>query len=85
MEFGQLIEYNVRNIFPEKSYTKYGGEALPRPFFKKSKIEHISSLKFIEFVFIVSPSKGYRNILKLSYRPLGFNLYTAFLKKEVWN
>ena len=58
MEFGQLIEYNVRNIFPEKSYTKYGGEPLPRPFFKKSKIEHISSLKFMEFVFIVSPSKG---------------------------
>ena len=24
MEFGQLIEYNMRNIFLEKSYTKYG-------------------------------------------------------------
>ena len=26
-KFGQLIEYNTRNIFLEKSYTKFGGEA----------------------------------------------------------
>ena len=26
MKFGQLIEYNMRNIFLEKSYTKYGGK-----------------------------------------------------------
>ena len=30
MEFGQLIEYNIRNIFIEKSYTKYGGETILR-------------------------------------------------------
>ena len=23
--FGQLIEYNIRNIFLKKSYSKYGG------------------------------------------------------------
>ena len=34
----QLIEYNMRNIFLEKSYTKYGGEASPRPFYEKSKL-----------------------------------------------
>ena len=38
MKFGELIEYNMRNIFIEKSYTKYGGEASPRPFYKKLKI-----------------------------------------------
>ena len=32
MKFGQLIEYNMSNIFPEKSSTKYGGETSPRPF-----------------------------------------------------
>ena len=32
VKFGQLIEYNTRNIFLEKSCTKYGGEASPRPF-----------------------------------------------------
>ena len=34
MTFGQLIEYNIRNIFLEKSYTKYGRESSPRPFSK---------------------------------------------------
>ena len=38
MKFGQLIEYNMRNIFVEKSYTKCGGETIPRPLSKKSKL-----------------------------------------------
>ena len=38
MKFGQLIEYNIRNIFVEKSYTKCGEETIPRPFSKKSKL-----------------------------------------------
>ena len=38
MTFGQLIEYNIRNIFAEKSYTKYAGEAIPRPLPKKAKL-----------------------------------------------
>ena len=38
MKFGQLIEYDIRNIFLEKSYTKYGGLASSRPFSKKSKM-----------------------------------------------
>ena len=33
MEFGQLMEYNMKNTFFEKSYTKWGGETSPRPFF----------------------------------------------------
>ena len=28
----QLIGYNMRNIFLENSYTKCGGETIPRPF-----------------------------------------------------
>ena len=36
MIFGYLIEYNMRNIFLEKSYTKCGGETIPRPFSKIS-------------------------------------------------
>ena len=38
MKFGQLIEYNIRNIFLEKSYTKCGGETSPRPFSEKLKL-----------------------------------------------
>ena len=37
MKSGQLIEYNMINIFLENLYTKYGGEASPRPF-KKLKL-----------------------------------------------
>ena len=32
MKFVQLTEYNMRKVFPEKSYTKYDGESFPRPY-----------------------------------------------------
>ena len=38
MKFGQLLEYNMRNIFIEKSYTECVGEASPRTFYKKPKL-----------------------------------------------
>ena len=38
MKFGQLIEYDMRNTFPEKSYAKCGGETIPRPFSKQPKL-----------------------------------------------
>ena len=31
IQFGQLIEYDMRNIILQKSYTKCGGETIPRP------------------------------------------------------
>ena len=34
MEFGQLIEHNMRNILLEK----FGKETSPTPFYKKSKL-----------------------------------------------
>ena len=38
MKFGQLIEYNMRNISVEKSYAKRAGETIPRLLSKKSKL-----------------------------------------------
>ena len=38
MKFAQTIEYNMRDIFLEKSYTKCGQETIPRPFTKNSKL-----------------------------------------------
>ena len=38
MEFDQLKEYNLRSIFLEKSFAKNGGQTIPRPFSKKSKL-----------------------------------------------
>ena len=62
----QLIDYNVRNIFLEKSCTKCGGEIIPRPFSKKSKlsISLDQESKVLYIVFIVCQAEGYRNILE---------------------
>ena len=38
MKFGQLIGYNMRNIFLEKSCTKCGGETSPKSFSRKLKL-----------------------------------------------
>ena len=38
MKLGQLTKYNLRDVFPEKSYTKCGGETIARPFSKKLKL-----------------------------------------------
>ena len=38
MKFGQLIEYDIRNIFLEKSYTKCDGETSARLFSGKLKL-----------------------------------------------
>ena len=37
-KFGQVIEFNIRNIFLEKLYTKCGGETILQTFSKKSKL-----------------------------------------------
>ena len=38
MKFGQLIEYNMRNIILVKSYTKCDGRTSPGPFSRKLKL-----------------------------------------------
>ena len=38
MKFGQLIKYDMRDTFLEKSYAKCGGKTIPRPFSKKRKL-----------------------------------------------
>ena len=38
MKYNQLIEYNMRTIFLKNSYSKCGGETVPRNFPKKSKL-----------------------------------------------
>ena len=38
MEFGQSIEYKMRNLFLEKSYTEYGQQTSPGCFSEKLKL-----------------------------------------------
>ena len=59
MKFGQVTEYNMRNIFLKKSNTKCGGETIPRLFPKISKLsiylDQISirySLTFLYCLFV---------------------------------
>ena len=56
-KFGQLIEYNMRNIFLEKSYTKYRGETSPRPFSRKLKlsISQNQQSKVLYSLFLLNP------------------------------
>ena len=68
MRFGQLLEYNMENIFLEKSYTKCGKETIPRPFTK--------------FVLFVRQVEGYQYTLRLSCRPLSFSSYKSCLKNK---
>ena len=68
IKFGWLVQYNMRNILPEKSYTKYGGVSSPRPFSKKLKLnmsqdkrsEILNSLFLLHFQV-----KDYQKILQL--------------------
>ena len=50
MKFGQLIEWNMRNIFVKKSFTKCRGEIIPRSFSEKIKLEYISGLVYLEHI-----------------------------------
>ena len=50
IKFGQLKKYNMKNISPEKPYTKCGGETSSRPFSEKLKWS-ISLNQQFEFLF----------------------------------
>ena len=49
MKFGQLIEYNMRNIFVEKSNTKCAGETIPKLLSKRSNL----SCKVLNSLFLL--------------------------------
>ena len=51
-KIGQLLECNLTNIFLEKPYTKCGGETIPRPFLKKSKLS-ISLDQYCKALYIL--------------------------------
>ena len=85
MIFDQLIEYNMKNIFLEKSYTNVVEKLVPDLFLENLNWAYLwinNSSKFPQFVFIVLRVEAYQNTLKLSYRPLAFTSYWAFLKNQ---
>ena len=80
MKFGQLIEYNMRNIFLEKSFKKCGGVTITRPFSKWSKLSiSLNQQPNVLYTFFVLwQVEGYQNILKLYCRSLALTSYKAF-------
>ena len=73
----------MRKSFLDKSYTKYVGETIPRPFSKKSKLS-ISLNQWYKVLYslfsLYVQVKDYQDILKPRCGPFGFSLYKAFLK-----
>ena len=76
MKFGQLIEYNLINIFLEISYTNRCGEAGPRPVYKKSKlsISLDQQLDTLKFVLIGCLSRGLPKYIKTKVMTTCFEL-----------
>ena len=76
VKFGQLIDYNMRNIFLQKSYTKCGAHTNPWHFFEKWKLSiSLGQLaKVWDSLFLL--------YAKLRAIPLAFTSYEAFFKKQ---
>ena len=78
MKFGQLIEeYNMRNIFLEKSWTKYGEDTIPRPFSAEGQnwaYLWISSLKICTAGLYCIPSWGLLKYIETKLQTTSFYL-----------
>ena len=81
VKFGQLLEFNIINIFLEKSCTKCVGETIPRSFFKELKLsislDQQSEVSYSLFLLYVEV-EDYKNIFKLRGGPLGFTSFKVF-------
>ena len=77
MKLGQLIEYNIRNIFLEKSYTKCGGETIPRSFSRNSKLS-----KSLDQLSFKSNRWGLSKYIETNLPTPCFYLVKFFLKNK---
>ena len=80
MKFCQLIEYNIRGIFLEKSYTECGGGTSPRPYLSAYiSLSYISLDQQPENLFrlflLYVQADCYRNILSLRCRSFDFKAF----------
>ena len=82
-KFCQLIEYNMRNIFLEKSYTKCWGETIPRPFIKNWNWPYpwINSLTFYTVCFYYMSSWRISKYIETKQQTTCFYLICFFKKK----
>ena len=84
MQFGQLIERNMRNIFLERSYSKCGGETSPRPFSKKLKltISLDQWCKVLYSLLYYFASWGLSKYIETKLQTTCFHLILSFFKNK---
>ena len=89
MKFGQLIEYNIRNIFFEKSYTKCAGETINRPLSKNAKLSIFLDqyCKGLNSLFLLYGNLRAIEISENRLHTTCFYLIKSFFEKQkvVWN
>ena len=83
MKFDQLIEFSLRNILLEKSYTKCVKETIPRPFFNKSKLS-ISLGQYSKVLYILFLLFGKARTIEIETKlqTTCICLIQSFLKKQ---
>ena len=79
----------MKNIFLEKSHTKYDGEASPRSF-KKIKIEHICGStvwNVIQFIFIACTSRDLPKYITVDslYLECSISPILLYLEQLAWS
>ena len=84
MKFGQLLEYNIRNIFLGKSHTKCDGEAIPRPLSKNRNRTYlcVNSLKFYPISFYCMPSWAISQNIETKPQTICFYFTLSFFLKR---
>ena len=83
IKFGQLIEYNIENIFLKNHARNVLEKLLPDLFLKNQNWAYvwIKSVNFIQFVLILCQVEGYQYI-ELSCGPFAFTPYKLFSKDK---
>ena len=82
IKFGQLIEYDIRNIFLEKPSTKCGGKNNPQHFSGKSKlsISLYQQSRVLCSQFLLNPKLGLSKYIETKLQTTCFYLILSILK-----
>ena len=84
MKFGQLIEYNIKNIFLKKSTQNMVGKRVLDPFLKNQNWAYlwINCVKSSTACFYCMPGWGLSKHIKTKLQTICFYLPKAFLKNN---
>ena len=85
MKSGQLIDYDIKNIFLEKLYIKCGGETSPRSFSEKLKLSiSLDQWSKVLYKFFILYAKLRAIEIAADHLPLP-HIKLFKKQKEAWN